>query len=509
MSVRAAPGLRPYTPGQLSGFALIIGVVLSISTIGVLIVLEWMAAAVVAVIAVSFYVATRPRHGLYLLFAAVIVVEGGSVVPFLDEADFIYRSSNNVGGGGFIPFSPLEGGMALVVLGTLLQANRAKALRFGDFFWPLLILAFLVAVGVVRGMTTGGAFSAAFHEVRTFLYMPLVYFAAVNLLQERRHFQQLAVVLVTAVAIMSIGAIWTHYNEVLTGELDSILDFGFAHENAIFGGVLVIFALAVLIWGNGFGPRIALLLPGALALAAVLVMKRRLGLLALDMGLVIVAMVLIRHNWRVALFIAPAVIIVTGLYLGTYWNATGGMGQGARAFRSIIGQEQQTEDISSRTYRELEAFNVEQNIRWRPIDGTGFGKAYAFPAPLPDLTGFWPFQQFIPHNTVLWTWMKGGLLTFIALAGLFGYAMIRAMALARRPLDPLLRAWAVTVAASIPMVLTFGWGDLGLTNERTMIVFATMLGVIAALATMPEVQEEGRAGGRIIAIGGGGRRLDR
>jgi O-antigen ligase len=240
------------------------------------------------------------------------------------------------------------------------------------------------------------------------------------------------------------------------------------------------------VWTKDQRTRLLFALPALIALAAVLVMKRRVGIIALDAGLVLLALALVRTNLRAALMLLPVVAVLGIIYLGTYWNETGGLGQGARSFRAVVGEESSAEDQSSRTYREIEAFNVSENIRWQPIWGSGFGQTYKFVQPVPDLSSFWPMQPYIPHNTILWSWMKGGIVALLLVLGLFGHALIRGMGLLHKRLDPLLQSWAMAATAAVLMVFLFAWWDLGLVSLRVMTVFGLCLGLLGTLAAMPE-----------------------
>lgn len=478
--------LSTYSLRQPSGLRFVVPILgLALFWAIALLLLGWPAVALSWGIVGGTFLVLRPRYGLYAMLAAVVVITGGSGIPFIRAAGFMFRGiDDTLGAGGLLTFSPLECALGLILLGTLIQARRHR-LRLGEFFWPLAFLTGIVLFGLIRGMSSGGDALTGFHEIRSILYILPVYFLTVNLVREPRHFYVLTVVLVLSVMALSAGALWTHFSAIRPGEVTD-LDITFAHENALFAGLVVVLLAAMLVWARGWGLRALLLLPAGLALASIMVMKRRVGVLALDVGLVVMGLVLLRHNWRLFLVVLPVLIAVGIVYLSIYWDATGGMGQGARAFRSAIGQEAATEDLSSKKYRDFETLNVQANIEWQPYWGSGFGKPYIFPFPLPDLSGWWPFQRFIPHNTILWTWMKGGMLAFILTMALFGHAMMRGMALARRRLEPLLGSWAVAAAAAVPMVFLFAWYDLGLTSTRTLIVFALCLGLITVLGSLPE-----------------------
>lgn len=451
----------------------------------------WPLAVLFGAVALMVFLVARPLEGFYALLASVLIIEGSSGLTFVRDASQMYRGLHHLVGPGLPPISPVELAMGLLILGTVLKVRgEGERLRYGDIWWPLLVVAATTLYGLWRGFNSGGDWVIGYHEVRGLMYLLPIYFLTVNLLRERHHYSLLAVVVVLASSAMAVGALHTHLTLVRPGLFVGSLDLGFAHENAVFAGLVVILMAAMAVWGRGLGPRVILIAPGILALSAILVMKRRIGVIALDAGLVLLAIVLLRNNWRAFLMWMPILVVLAVLYLSAYWNATGGLGQGARAFRTVIGQEAAAEDISSKIYRDNEAYNVESNIRWQPFWGLGFGKPYPMPAPLPDLTRFWPFQPYIPHNTILWTWMKGGIMAYIPVLALFGFAMMRGMALARRRMEPLLRAWSIAAPAFVLMVFLFSWHDLGLTSLRTMIMFGLSLGLIVSLAAIPEAEPE-------------------
>lgn len=446
--------------------------------------LGWPAAVLVLGTVAGIFLIVRPRYGLYLILADIVMISGGSSVPFV-RAVASLNSGFSSFAGGLLTVRPVEFAMGLILLGTLLQAGRLHRLRLGEFFWPLAFLTGIVLFGLFRGINSGGDALKGFQEIRALLYLLPIYFLTVNLVRERRHFYQLAVVLVISVIVLAADSLWTHFSVIKPGSIADI-DLTFVHEHALFAGIVVVLLTAMIVWSKGSGTRFLLLLATALALASIMVMKRRVGVLALDVGLLILGLVLLRHNLRFFLLLMPILMVAGVIYLSIYWDATGGIGQGARAFRSAIGQEAAAEDLSSKMYRDYEFINVRTNIGLQPYWGSGFGHPYHFPVPLPDLTDWWPFQRYIPHNTILWTWMKGGMPTFILTMALFGHAMMRGMALTRRRLEPLLRAWAIAVAAAVPMVFLFAWYDLGLTSVRTLFFFAFCLGLITVIGFLPD-----------------------
>jgi hypothetical protein len=453
----------------------------------------WNVVLLVAGIGAAGLLYAYPRQGLLVLVGLVILVEGSSAYSFIRPLDDMYRGVDNQFGVKALPASPLELGMVLVLLGAIKQ-RAGGGVALGPSFYPILAVCFVFLLGLAHGIQTGGDAMVGLREIRPMLYLPVIYLASANLIREREHFRELTIVFIAATLMISVGALWTHVTRIRTGELTGSLDLVFSHENALFAGMLILFCIGMFIWTKDHRLRLLLSLPALIALAGLLVMKRRVGIIALDAGVLLMAIALLRTNTRAALMLLPLMAVLGILYLGAYWNETGGLGQGARSFRTVIGQESTAEDQSSRDYRDIEASNVSQNIRWHPVWGSGFGHEYEFVQPLPDLSAFWPMQPYIPHNTILWSWMKGGLAALLVVFGLFGYALTKGMGLVNKRFDPLLKAWTMAATAAVIMVFLFAWWDLGLVSLRLMTVFGLCLGLLGTLGAMAETTlEEERA----------------
>ena len=87
-------------------------------------------------------------------------------------------------------------------------------------------------------------------------------------------------------------------------------------------------------------------------------------------------------------------------------------------FPEELAEAERNSDI----YREIEAFDLWYTIRNNPIQGVGFGQKFLQPSPLPDLS-FFEFWAYIPHNSVLWIWLKLGFLGFASMLFLFARAV--------------------------------------------------------------------------------------
>ena len=112
-------------------------------------------------------------------------------------------------------------------------------------------------------------------------------------------------------------------------------------------------------------------------------------------------------------------------FIAAGWNASGAIGLPAQAVKTVLVPDDQTAaDRSSDLYRKIEAFNVWFTIRSNPFIGVGFGKKFYRPISLPNIS-FFEFWEYLPHNSVLWIWLKTGFFGFAAMLFLFARAMQR------------------------------------------------------------------------------------
>src|SRR5207248_6613630 len=104
-----------------------------------------------------------------------------------------------------------------------------------------------------------------------------------------------------------------------------------------------------------------------------------------------------------------ALIVIAGSsYLAVYWNKGGATARPAQSVRSLIAPDER--DYASNLYRDQENENLRFTITSSPIIGIGFGKPFAVINNMVDMQSVWPFQLYMPHNNILWLWLRMGLL---------------------------------------------------------------------------------------------------
>ena len=379
-------------------------------------------AFVVLVLAVLACV-LRPRIGVYVIVSLTLI---GDIVttawwPFtknLSSKESILYLTDSVS------VNPLEIMLLATTVSWLLQRLVDPTWRFkrGALFTPMMVFTGFVLFGFFRGKFLGsGDTRVALFEGRPLLYLPLVYILITNLLTTRRQYKLLLLLAFSAVAIQSIFSL-SYYNS-LSDEKREVLESLSEHSATIHMNALFVFFVALLLFKCRKELRwfVALLIPTVLW--AYLLSQRRAAMIALFVGIAVLAAVLFYRRRRMFwLFTPTAVILGVGYILAT-WNASGALGLPATAVKTVLFPNQLgAADQGSDQYRQIEAYDLWFTIHQQKVLGVGFGQKFLHPAKLPDIS-FFEFWEYMPHNSVLWIWLKTGFFGFVAMLFLFGRAM--------------------------------------------------------------------------------------
>ena len=155
-------------------------------------------------------------------------------------------------------------------------------------------------------------------------------------------------------------------------------------------------------------------------------------------------------------------------------------------FPNELGEAESGSDL----YRELEKYNLLYTIRATRVFGRGFGNQFFRPAPMPDIS-FFEFWEYIPHNNVLWIWIKMGFLGFVSMLYLFG----RAVQLGARSIT-LIRsvdhvAFALVGLCYVVMFLVFSYVDIAY-DARSCVFLGVAMAVCADFVQAYDIDAEDR-----------------
>ncbi len=110
-------------------------------------------------------------------------------------------------------------------------------------------------------------------------------------------------------------------------------------------------------------------------------------------------------------------------YVGAFWSSSSTIAFPAQAVKTVVAPDSLgAADQSSDQYRDIENYNLNYTIRADPIAGQGFGRPFLRPIPLADISVF-ELNAYLPHNSLLWIWIKMGFLGFVTVLYLFAVTL--------------------------------------------------------------------------------------
>jgi hypothetical protein len=387
--------------------------------------------------------------------------------------------------------NPLELLAGVTVVSWLMQRLESRAWTFkrGRMFWPLAVFTVFVCFGFLRGYSTGGDLRVAIFEGRPLFYLVIVYLLVTNLLTTRRQYVRLIMTAMVAVSIQSIfSLLW--YRGVPPEEraaLESLSEHSATIPmNALFVLLICSIALKCSRWMKW--TSFVLAIP---AVYAYLLSQRRAAMVALATGVIIILAVLFQRRRRAFWFVTPTIVILAVGFVLATWNATGALGLPAQATKTVLFPDQLGEaESGSDLYREIEAFNLQYTIQSNRLFGRGFGQEFFRPVPMPDIS-FFEFWNYIPHNNVLWIWIKMGFFGFVSMLYLFA----RAVQLGARSITLIDRrdhvAFAVVGLSYVVMFLVFSYVDIAY-DPRSTVFLAVSFAVCADFVQAYDIDAENR-----------------
>ncbi|MEX2599878.1 MAG: O-antigen ligase family protein, partial [Dehalococcoidia bacterium] len=439
--------------------------------------------------AVAPFIWRFPQLGLYLLAGGAAAIETfrlrfpdsvTDVIPF-------FRSLDSLGSPFPAPASPGEilavGTIAVVVLKRL-SAGHAP-LEKSPLFPPLAALLVLTAIGVARGLAAGGDLSTAIFEARAALYLSVAVLLAYNLVHTERHVRVLLWVLLGTIAVKSFLGMWRYLVTLdgdlsLAGSLSPNTNALFAHEESVFFAFFLMFLFAAFLFRAGKAQRLFALAFSFPVLLALLANERRAGIVILAAGLLVIAFAVFAlepSRRRFLVRAAMAALLIAPVYFAAFAGNDGILGQPARAVVSLFTPDQR--DESSNEYRVIEYENVRLTIMESPVLGAGYGVPFTMYEPLPDISESYTFWDTVPHNTLMWVWLRLGIVGLIVFWFFVGRSIIASALSAKTTTSPYLRSIAVLAIAATVGWLLMGAVDVGLANVRLAILTGVLLGVAA------------------------------
>lgn len=421
-----------------------------------------------------------PRYGVYLIMGLGMAADSALVYWYPMIKNFSSGESllflHNA-----IIFSPLESFLVLTYvswLGRAIIQRKLTSFYTGLLFWPTMLFIAFITFGLVYGLGRGGNVNIGLWESRSIYYLPLMLVLTSNLIETRRHVNILLWLVMIAIFINGFIGSW-FVATVLKFDLSTV-DRIAGHPSSVHANTFFIMVIGSWMFGASYARRLILPVMMPFVLLSFFANQRRAAFVTLAIALVFVFAVLYWHNRKAFFLIAPVAAIVGTLYIGAFWNSSGVIGMPARAIKSVVAEDASSErDQSSNLYRILENINILFTIRMSPLIGVGFGQKFHIIAPMADIS-FFDWWEYIPHNSVMWIWIKTGIGGFLAMLFMVGLSIIKGFQVLARMPGGDLSAIALTAVLYIIMHFIFAYVDMSW-EPQSMIYIGMSMGLINSL----------------------------
>lgn len=440
-------------------------------------------AIIVALVALAL-VPWKPIFGLYLVVISAVVIEQEPLVgtPIgTDHLDVFYWPARLQG----LPERPIGfyilAVLLIIVLSRLLL--RRRLLVGGRLFYPYIIFLGCVALGVLHGLASGGTFRIIVLELRPWWYMFVCYLLAYNIVSEVKHVRIIFWILVLGTAIKGVQGVYivqTYFGGVYSGHNEIM-----AHEQSFFFILVLLILVMMLLHHFQRGLFIAILVSLPCLVLALYGNNRRADYVALLIGIGVAwtMVIILKPESRRRLVPVLVICLILGAgYVVAFQKSSGALGEPARAVVSVFNPNSSDQrDAASNAYRIIENYDLKYTESQSPLLGYGFGKPFLQPVVLPNVVDLDPYYLYIPHNNVLWVWMRLGPLGFGALWYLIGSAIVMGCLIARRLKNQQLQFFAIFAIATIVMEVILAYGDYQFFFYRNMIFVGVIIGVLMKL----------------------------
>lgn len=414
----------------------------------------------------------RPRATLYVTIFLTVVSDIVTVGWFPFAKNLSSRESISFVSDS-LTISPLDISLTvgLVLTAASQYARTGRLVPPSPLTRPLVVFTGFVVIGFFRGLLLGGRGDTrvAVLEARPLFYILMTYVIAVNVCTHRKHLRYAFWWAISGVIVQVMLSI--EYVNRLEPAAREALDSLNEHGSTLGHNLVIVTAFGLITLGvKALVPRLLMLVALVPTMYVVFISQRRSGIAALAIAFVILLAVLFWRRKSQFWVLTPILLIVGVGYLGAFWNSTASAGFPAQAIKSIVAPGSATEeDRSSDLYRVIEGYDINFTIRSNPLLGVGFGKPFYRPVPLPDIS-FFELNAFLPHNAILWIWLKTGIGGFAAMF----YFFTRVVVLGARRVRELPRTIDLVVAQSallfVIMYVMFSYVDISWDARNTVLL---------------------------------------
>jgi hypothetical protein len=431
----------------------------------------------------------HPSAGILLLVGAAVSIEqfGYQVGPRNGAATASIPFFHAVSAGSGL--TPCEVFLALLVVIWLLKTvQRRERLHHPTILGrQIALLCGLTLVYLMVGLYRHGLFKIALWEIRPFFYLALTYLLAASLLTRTETIHAILWIMVIGSAVKAVYGliIWYSIRNVQPRP-EAVL----AHEESFFFGLFAILTLGLWVFHvRGRLRVVATALLPVVLLADMANSRRAAWAILAFASIVMLVIAYVRRPDRRKVLRRLALVLLVGsaVYLPAFWNKDGALAQPARAIRSVVAPD--ARDEMSNQYRTVEDANLLLNIQAKHSLGKGFGLPIDYIIGMVDLHSSIRAIAYIPHNGVLYVWMRMGMLGELLLWLVIMHGVVAACRLTGHA-DNETALFAALVACALVSWVIMGEKDMGFTWFRIVFLMGAFLGAVEARARVSIPQRD-------------------
>ena len=419
-----------------------------------------------------------PSTAILVPASAALLFElfGTGVADQLTEQVQLFRTLSTSSGLAGIVVSPAEIIVGTAVLTLLIRGVSRRDIRFprSALSRALAALLLVILVAMARGRLAQGDFQIMVDEVRPFLYVGALYLLATQAMRTRGQLWALFWVDILATGFKGLQGT---YRFIVVRDVNPPPEAIVAHDESVFFNLFILLTAGLWLFGIRGRLRIVATLLLPFVVTADLANDRRAAWIIFALGMVL----LVVASWvscperrrRIVAFVI-VFSVFSAVYLPAFWSSTGTVAQPARALRSEF--DPSARDEASNLYRQVERTDLGIDIRVSTPQGMGFGRPIPHPIPLPyDASATDPLIDYVPHNTILYFWLRTGVAGELAFWFVIGAATVLAGRVLRSP-DRRLALLGAFALWTVGAYVLEGWYDQGLAQYRTGFVVGCVLG---------------------------------
>ncbi len=414
------------------------------------------------------------------LSVCTIILDGtypGYDVFFEPISDFLM--------GGIMPIAISTTIVMSVICGTpavLRAVKNWKKNTIFDHYARIIILStaplvLFTHLSLVYGVITGGDFRISTWQVRMYVGILFWTIAAYYAIRRKQDVLDLSETIYTAIrikAILFIAIFITYYGGTLNLPNGTRVEYLSSHSDSLHYGIGVgISAYKFLFDSNPTKKfwRLAFIFIIAIPL---FVNERRVAIVGLMMASVLSSALIIPTLSAKIRKKLPIYAVIFGILGAAFWFSP------LNPTSSIT----ETDANGVRDYRDLENYNLYNEISNHYLLGTGLGRPFTQYELLPDIIKHGEFNAWVPHNNFLMTWAFTGFIGVVSLGiFLFFSSAITASAFIKSPnID--YRIPALMGLVAITEFSFYTWGDMGLNmNMLPCILIGSCTKLLAIIET--------------------------